>query len=107
LKLPKPPSLPIPITPPEDYGTEEQIATGASLYERYCSGCHGITAVSGGVLPDLRHSAIIADAAAWSGIVLGGARQDKGMVSFALVLSEEDAEAIRLFVIHRANESIK
>ena len=107
LKLPKPPSLPIPITPPEDFGTEEQIATGVSLYERNCSGCHGITAVSGGVLPDLRHSAIIANAAAWSGIVLGGARQDKGMVSFALVLSEEDAEAIRLFVIHRANESIK
>jgi hypothetical protein len=29
------------------------------------------------------------------------------MVSFAEILSEDDAEAIRLFVIHRAHESMK
>lgn len=106
-QLPKPPPLLVPVKPPEDNGTEEQIVSGNSLYERYCAGCHGITAVSGGVLPDLRHSTINADAAAWRGIVLGGARQDRGMVSFASVLSEDDAEAIRMFVTRRANESIK
>ena len=107
LKLPESPPLPIPSAPPKEIGNEQQIAAGNSLFERNCSGCHGIKAVSGGVLPDLRHSAFIADEAAWSGILLGGALQDKGMVSFALVLSKEDAEAIRIYLIHRANESIK
>ena len=93
--------------PPEDLGSEAQTLAGSSLYERNCGGCHGFTVVSGGVLPDLRHSAIITDAAAWRSIVRDGARQDKGMVSFAEVLSEDDAEAIRLFVIRRANESVK
>ncbi len=107
LELPPPPPRAARIAPPENLGTETQIVAGASLYKRNCGACHGFTAVSGGVLPDLRHSAIINDAAAWSGIVLGGARRDKGMVSFAEVLSEGDAEAIRMFVIHRANEPVK
>jgi quinohemoprotein ethanol dehydrogenase len=107
LELPPPPQRPAPITPPEDLGSEERILAGQSLYQRTCGGCHGITAVSGGVLPDLRHSAIISNAAVWRSIVLDGARQDKGMVSFAEILSEDDAEAIRMFVIRRANETIK
>jgi mono/diheme cytochrome c family protein len=105
IELPPPPPRPVPIAPPEDLGSEEEILTGNSLYERNCSGCHGMTAVSGGVLPDLRHSAVSADPAAWRGIVLDGVRSNKGMVSFAEVLSQDDAEAIRLFVIHRANET--
>jgi alcohol dehydrogenase (cytochrome c)/quinohemoprotein ethanol dehydrogenase len=107
LELPPPPPRPLPITPPEDLGSEEQIAAGSSLYERNCSGCHGITAISGGILPDLRHSAISADPAAWRGIVIDGVRQSMGMVSFAEVLSEDDAETIRLFVIRRANETMR
>ncbi len=107
LELPPPPQRPAPIAPPKDLGSEAQILAGSSLYERNCSGCHGVTAVSGGVLPDLRHSAIITDEVAWRSIVRDGARKDKGMVSFAQILNEDDAEAIRMFVIRRANESVK
>jgi len=107
LELPPPPARPLPVTPPEDLGSEEQIAAGSSLYERNCAGCHGITAISGGILPDLRHSAISHDPAAWRAIVIDGMRQSKGMVSFAAILSEEDAETIRLFVIRRANETMR
>jgi alcohol dehydrogenase (cytochrome c)/quinohemoprotein ethanol dehydrogenase len=107
LELPPSPQRPAPVAPPEDLGSEAQILAGSSLYERNCGGCHGFTAVSGGVLPDLRHSAIITDAVAWRSIVRDGARQDRGMVSFAEILSEDDAEAIRMFVIRRANESVK
>jgi alcohol dehydrogenase (cytochrome c)/quinohemoprotein ethanol dehydrogenase len=107
LELPPPPPRQAPIAPPEDLGREEQILAGKSLYERNCGGCHGFKVVSGGVLPDLRHSAIISDASAWSNIVLDGVRRDKGMVSFAAILSEDDAEAIRMFVIRRAHETIK
>jgi alcohol dehydrogenase (cytochrome c)/quinohemoprotein ethanol dehydrogenase len=69
LKLPPPPQRLAPITPPKDLGSEAQILAGSSLYERNCSGCHGVTAVSGGVLPDLRHSVIITDEVAWRSIV--------------------------------------
>jgi hypothetical protein len=44
----------------------------------------------------------------WPGAALFAMeRQDRGMVSFAEILSEDDAEAIRMFVIRRANESVK
>jgi len=52
LELPPPPQRPAPIDPPKDLGSEAQILAGSSLYERNCSGCHGVTAVSGGVLPE-------------------------------------------------------
>ena len=84
---------------------EAQIQAGATHFTRYCAVCHGLGAVSGGVLPDLRHSAMIADAAAWRSIVREGALQDKGMVSFAQVLSDDGAEAIRAYVVRQANET--
>lgn len=105
IELPPPPARPDPIEPPEDLGNEVQIQAGASLYTRNCAICHGIEAGSAGVLPDLRHSAMIADAAAWRSIVREGTLKDKGMVSFAEIVSEEEAEAIRAYVIRRANES--
>jgi len=40
----------------------------------------------------------------WMGIVLGGLYRDKGMVSFADVLSAEEATAIQAFIIERAND---
>ncbi len=74
------------------------------LYGRNCVGCHGLDAVSGGVLPDLRHSAFIGDAEA-DAIVREGALQENGMVSFAENLSPEEVEAILAYVIRRANDS--
>jgi mono/diheme cytochrome c family protein len=78
---------------------------GGGLYTKTCAICHGIVAISGGVLPDLRHSPMIASANAFNNIVIGGALQEKGMVSFAEVLSEEDAEAIRAYVVYTANQT--
>jgi len=63
--------------------------------------------VSGGVLPDLRLSMINRDAAAWDKIVRGGDRESRGMVSFAAVVSPEDSEKVRAYVIHRAHEDQK
>lgn len=104
-QLPPKPPLPQRIAPPEDIGGDEQIAAGEMHYERYCAGCHGITAFSGGVLPDLRFSPMITDATVFRSVVLEGVRQERGMVSFSGVLGEADAEAIRLYVIRRANET--
>src|SRR5437762_2501446 len=55
-------------------------------------------------LPDLRRSALIADGKAWASVVHDGALRDRGMVSFANVLNPQQIEAIRHYVIKRANE---
>lgn len=91
---------------PAQFGTET-IGLGANKYARYCSGCHGDTAVSGGVLPDLRHSYSITDQDVWEKIILEGALTQNGMVSFAKELSPEDSEAIRAYVVSRAYKDPK
>ncbi|MGA2844318.1 MAG: cytochrome c [Candidatus Acidiferrales bacterium] len=80
------------------------IENGKRLYQRFCSGCHGDVAVSGGVLPDLRYSSALANEQ-WFEIVLDGLLQPNGMVSFAKELSRRDAESVRAYVISRANET--
>jgi alcohol dehydrogenase (cytochrome c)/quinohemoprotein ethanol dehydrogenase len=92
------------LDPPPEIGDAATWAAGKLAYHTYCTVCHGDAAVSGGVLPDLRLSALNRDAAAWQKVVRGGERQSRGMVSFAAVLSPEDGEKIRAYVIHRAHE---
>jgi alcohol dehydrogenase (cytochrome c)/quinohemoprotein ethanol dehydrogenase len=78
---------------------------GEQLFARFCSACHGDTSVSGGVLPDLRYSKMLADEE-WFDVVLGGSRKGNGMISFAKELSRKDVEDIRAYVILRANQSL-
>jgi alcohol dehydrogenase (cytochrome c)/quinohemoprotein ethanol dehydrogenase len=106
-ELPPPPVRVVPAEPPEDLGDETLVAAGQSLYTRNCEGCHGATAVSGGVLPDLRHSAITRDRESWNLVVREGLLKDNGMVSFAENLDAEESEAIRVYIIRRANEPVK
>lgn len=87
----------------EEFGTDEQIALGRDHYGRYCAVCHGVVAISGGVMPDLRYSPVTSSADAFRSIVLDGTLQDKGMASFAEVLSADDAEAVRAYIIGEAN----
>jgi PQQ-dependent dehydrogenase (methanol/ethanol family) len=103
-ELPAMPAMSAVPPPPNDFGSDAQIGAGASLYTRYCSSCHGVAAISGGVLSDLRHSAMSGSAEAFRSVVLEGALLDNGMASFAEVLSEEDAEAVRAFVVRQANQ---
>jgi alcohol dehydrogenase (cytochrome c)/quinohemoprotein ethanol dehydrogenase len=104
-ELPPIPQISQPPEPPSDLGDDELVAKGRLLYAPNCTGCHGLNAVSGGVIPDLRYSATIADSEAFKQIVHDGALAENGMVSFAENLSEEDTEAVRAFLIRRANES--
>jgi PQQ-dependent dehydrogenase (methanol/ethanol family) len=77
---------------------------GFRSYQRFCSGCHGDAAHSGGVLPDLRWSGAIADAGPFYTIVGEGARESAGMVGFAANLNRQEIEAIRTYLIARANQ---
>ena len=79
---------------------------GDGGYHNYCSVCHGNSAVmAGGVLPDLRWSKSVGSAEAWNKVVIGGSLDSQGMVSFAKVLPPDHAEAIRAYVISRANDT--
>ena len=104
-KLPAPPALnQTVLDPPPFRGTPAQVAQGKTLYHRYCIVCHGDAAVGGANVPDLRRSGAIADADAIRSIVIDGALKHNGMVSFASALKPADAEAIRQYILSRANE---
>lgn len=103
-ELPALPPRPRPPSPPPEFGDPTMVEAGRVHYARNCVGCHGFVAVSGGVLPDLRYSPMIASAAGWDAVVRGGSLADKGMVSFAVNLSEGESEAIRAYIVSRAHE---
>ena len=47
-------------------------------------------------------SGLLGNADAWKGVIIDGALKDSGMVSFAKVLTPQDAEAIRAYVVDRS-----
>ena len=102
--------LPAPIAPivaipppPALAATAEQVGAGRALYREHCVWCHGLGPV-GMVNADLR--LMSADThARFQAIVRGGLLLDKGMDAFADVLSEDQAELIRQFVIAKAIEA--
>ncbi|HKP64436.1 MAG TPA: PQQ-dependent dehydrogenase, methanol/ethanol family [Polyangiales bacterium] len=106
-QLPAAAPAPVPQTAPPARGSDPKIAAaGSALFGAKCSVCHGNAAVSAGkVIPDLRFSKALGDAASWKKIVIDGALENNGMVSFASIMKPEDAEAIRAYVISRANDT--
>ncbi|MBC2778409.1 PQQ-dependent dehydrogenase, methanol/ethanol family [Parasphingopyxis marina] len=102
--LPDAPDLSaVQLNPPEATGTPEQLVQGERLYTRYCMICHGEGAGGGGVNPDLRFSGALGDAAAWRALVLGETLRANGMPDFSDVLNPARADAIRHYVIDKAN----
>ena len=87
-------------SPPPLAATDDEVAQGAALYYEHCVWCHGLGPV-GMVNADLRlmtpetHEKFQA-------IVRGGLLLEKGMDAFADVLTEEEAERVRQFVIAEA-----
>ncbi len=94
----------LPLDPPASRASAETIALGGEKYARYCAVCHAPGAVGSTVLPDLRRSGTLGNAQAWRAVVNDGILKDNGMASFADSLTAEEMEAIRAYVIHRANE---
>ena len=90
---------------PARFGSAAQIQQGASIYARYCAGCHGDTAVGGGVLPDLRYSFALGDRDVWEAILVDGALTQNGMVAFGSALDADEREQLRAYITHRAHES--
>jgi quinohemoprotein ethanol dehydrogenase len=101
---PAPEVKPQVLTPPRATAGPATVKKGEELYQRYCGGCHGDVAVSGGILPDLRYSGALANEQ-WFGIVRDGMLKPYGMIGFSRELSRQDVETIRAYVIFRANQS--
>jgi PQQ-dependent dehydrogenase (methanol/ethanol family) len=105
--LPPPPPADLPPPPQPSIeldSTPVQIQAGGDTFHRWCHTCHGIGAVGGGVLPDLRYATPETHARLVD-IVLGGAYQDRGMPSFARWLTPKDVEDIRAYVVSRARDA--
>ena len=103
--LPEAPELAaLPLDPPPSRASADLLAAGGKHYARYCAVCHAPGAVGSTVLPDLRRSGTLSNATAWQQVVHGGALKDNGMASFADSLSKQEIDAIREYVIFRANQ---
>jgi quinohemoprotein ethanol dehydrogenase len=103
---PEPPPPPPPVlNPPPQTASAEAVAQGQQTFSRYCAMCHDTPGANRGLFPDLRYSAMLNSAEAFHSVVIDGALQPRGMVSFKQVLSAEDAQTIRHYLISRAHEA--
>ncbi|HXC60614.1 MAG TPA: PQQ-binding-like beta-propeller repeat protein, partial [Steroidobacteraceae bacterium] len=104
-QLPPAPTVQLPpMNPPPATAAAPVVAKGGGLYDAYCSSCHGPAAIQVGILPDLRRTPFLQTDEAFASVVIGGARQSRGMANFSSVLKPEDVQAIRAFVVQRSNE---
>lgn len=101
---PAPAQVVLPMNPPAETATAEVKARGGDLYGAYCANCHGPGAIQLGILPDLRRTPMLQSTESFQSVVLGGARQHNGMANFTSVLTGDDVEAIRAFVVMRAHQ---
>ncbi len=76
------------------------------LYANRCSLCHGDQAYASGLTPNLRFSPSLGDKETWSAILVDGLLVDNGMPNFEGLLSDDDVEAIRAYVIEEANNGL-
>ena len=102
---PAEPYTPPPLNPPAQFGDQTLLTKGEAQYDSHCASCHGNnTARVSSLFPDLRYAGALWSGDAFKAIVIGGALQNNGMVSFKKVLTPEDAEAIRAYVVHLAHD---
>ena len=86
--------------PPPLIADEDDIRRGEALYNQTCVGCHGIDAVAT-INADLRMMTRETHDR-FQDIVRGGVLSDKGMLSFAAAVTEDETELIRQYLISQA-----
>jgi quinohemoprotein ethanol dehydrogenase len=104
------PDVPLPIVPdlnpPPDTASAPVILRGEAQYRSHCASCHGNWGISAGVVPDLRYSSVIGDRAMTQQVVHCGTLRSGGMPMFGPSLSDDDLDAIRAYIIHRAHDEL-
>jgi quinohemoprotein ethanol dehydrogenase len=76
---------------------------GMAEYNKTCGVCHGANA-SVAYTADLRRSGALSDAELWKDIVIDGVLGDNGMVGFKAILTPQEAENIRAYVLRQARK---
>ncbi|MDR2215363.1 MAG: PQQ-dependent dehydrogenase, methanol/ethanol family [Nevskiaceae bacterium] len=97
-----PPPGPLP-QPPAQPGSAADIAAGAALYGANCGGCH--QNAFPGPVPDLRRSAVVADANAFRDVLLNGALEPRGMSRWDDLLSAQQVDQLRAYLISVAQQA--
>jgi quinohemoprotein ethanol dehydrogenase len=88
--------------PPARPTDKAALRDGEVLYQDICMGCHGLAAISGLIVPDLRGSAWLHDPEGWNRVVREGLLRENGMADFSAYLSREQSDSIRSYVIEQA-----
>lgn len=103
LPPPKGEAQPLPRPPALMFDDEASIQKGRDLFNAAnCSGCHGINAISGGIVPDLRY--LTSGTHQQFNLIVKGLRSPKGMPSFHDILDDEQIGLIHNYVIKRAHD---
>lgn len=93
------------LSPQPQTANEATLKKGYERYHTFCAACHGATAISGSMLPDLRYMSP-ATQTAFDKIVLEGVYKETGMVGFGHLLTKDDADAIRAYLNKRAHDQL-
>jgi len=94
---------PVPLPPPPPNTLEaDKLPVARRLFNGFCANCHGLNAVSGGVVPDLRY--LSTDSHLQFNAIVAGARAAKGMPAFADAMLPEHMELIHQYIIKRAHD---
>jgi mono/diheme cytochrome c family protein len=105
------PFTPPTLNPPASVASAAEIERGRESYDARCALCHETLGNAGGLFrrglfPDLAYSPALASSEAFAAIVLEGARSTNGMASYANVLDAAQTDAIRAFIVDRANAAL-
>jgi quinohemoprotein ethanol dehydrogenase len=88
------------IPPTAVAAVDPEVEKGEKLYHSYCAVCHGAGGVSGGVLPDLRHSSD--DVKKNMPLIIKNGIPGTGMAPFGKWVSDDEAKLIQKYVRARA-----
>ena len=102
---PAQPYTPPPLDPPPETASPAVVKAGGQHYAQYCAACHGDQGQTRGAnFPDLTRTPLLHSQEGFDQIVLKGVLAQRGMASFAEALQPADTQAIRAYIISRANE---
>ncbi len=104
------PYTPRPLAPPPAEAPEEIVQAGLEHYGDLCASCHGAETdgrTRGATFPDLRRTPLLYTQDGFDAVVLDGARADAGMVGFSAQLTPEDTQALRAYLIAKANDDLE
>jgi len=102
-ELPPPKAAPVlPTTRQVLTATPEQLVQARGMFNGLCAGCHGLNAISGGVVPDLRY--LDDNKHATFPAFVSGALINKGMPNFSDILQREDMALLRQYLVKRTRD---